>query len=91
MDKQIDYLIISYNERECQYVFKETIRVLKDKIEYFNGRKIVVFHNFTIRFCTEEEYVRWHLQSLRAKELAGRWFERQLDNYEKQSKEKSNG
>lgn len=88
MDK-IDYLVLSYNERENQYVFNQTIRILKDNILYFiNRQKIIVFPNFTIRFCTEYDYERLHLSSLRAKEFRGRWFERRLDDYEK---EKQNG
>ncbi len=87
MNKQIDYLVLSYNERENRYVFDQTIRILKDKILYFISRqKTVVFPNFTIRFCTEYDYERLCLHTLKAKELNGRWFERQLDNYEKQNK-----
>ena len=92
MDKQIDYLVLSYNEKENRYVFYQTIKILKAKILYFiKNTKTVVFPNFTIRFCTEYDYERLHLQSLRAKEFDGRWFERQLDDYEKQNKEKNNG
>lgn len=91
MDKQIDYLVIAYNEREKQYVFNQTLRILKDKILYFFARKkTVVFPNFTIRFCTENDYERLCLHSLRAKELNGRWFEGKLDEYEEQNKEKGN-
>lgn len=92
MDKQIDYLVLSYNESENRYVFEQTIRICKDKILYFIKRqKTIVFTNFTIRFCTEYDYVRLHLSSLRAKEFDGHWFERQLDDYEKQNREKGNG
>ena len=92
MDKQIDYLVISHNERENRYVFDKTIRTLKDGILYFiKNIKTVVFPNFTIRFCTEYDYERLCLHTLRAKEFGGRWFERQLDDYEKQNKEKNNG
>jgi hypothetical protein len=92
MDKTVDYLVYSYNEKESQYVFKQTIRLLKDKILKFDySKKTVAFANFTIRFCSIYEYERLHLQSLRAKEFYSRWFERQLDDYEKQNKEKGNG
>ena len=92
MDKQIDYLVVSYTERANQYVYNQTIKTLKDGILYFIKRqKTVVFPNFTIRFCTEYDYERLHLSSLRAKELDGYWFERRLDDFEKQNKEKDNG
>lgn len=89
MDKQIDYLVVSYNERENQYVFNQTITVLKERIlNCIDRQKTIVFPNYTIRFCTEYDYERLHLSSLRAKEFNGRWFERRLDDYEK---EKNNG
>lgn len=79
----IDYLVLSYTEKENHYVFEQTLRVLKDEIIKVDKRKkVVVFPNFTIRFCCDEEYERNMLHTLRAKELGGRWFERQLDNYE---------
>lgn len=92
MDKQIDYLVLSYNEKENQYVFKQTIRLLKDKIIKFDySKKTVVLPNLTIRFCTEYDYERLCLHTLRAKELGGRWFEKRLDDYEKQNREQDNG
>lgn len=87
IDKQIDYLVLSYNERESQYVFKQTIKLLKDGIIKFDySKKTVVFPNFTIRFCTKYDYERLCLHTLRVKELDGHWFERQLDDYENKIK-----
>lgn len=89
MNEQINYLVLSYNERESQYVFKQTIKLLENeiiKVDYL--KKTVVFPNFTIRFCTEYDYERLCLHTLRAKELGGGWFESQLDNYEKKKKNK---
>ena len=37
MDKQISIVVLSYNEKEKQYVFNQTLRVLKDgiiKVDY---------------------------------------------------------
>ena len=89
MDKQISIVVLSYNEKEKQYVFNQTLRVLKDGIiKVDHSKKTVTMLNYIIRFATEYEYYRLHLSSLRAKEVGGRYFERALDEYEK---EKYNG
>lgn len=89
MDKKIEVVVISYNEKENKYVFNQTLRVLKDGIiKYDYSKRTVTTLNYIIRFATEYDYHRLRLSTLRAKEVGGRYFERALDKYEK---EKDNG